>query len=88
MRWSIALPVVTPLLRAASDSLNRQRTPFESGLDYFGVRYYGSALERFTGPNLECEGRTCAVLSQLSANRQLDQNSAMSRVTVQLTVCL
>jgi hypothetical protein len=29
MRWNIALPVLTPLLRAASESFSRRRTRFQ-----------------------------------------------------------
>ena len=50
MRWSTTLPVLRPSLRAASKCfIGKERD--ETGLDYFGARYYSNGLGRFITPD-------------------------------------
>jgi RHS repeat-associated protein len=51
MRRNIALRVLTPLLRAASDDFTGKERDSKSGLDYFGARNYASRYARFLTPD-------------------------------------
>jgi len=78
-------------LRAVGSQVHRQRTGYESGLDMFGARYYGSSLGRFMTPDWSVHPALLRLSSenQHSADRKSSiGNRQLARARLKIAECL